>query len=90
MPTGGVASVIYGDSRFTRDIDVVLSVTGSDVDQFSLQKLEYFRESGSDRHLHDVALMHQISRGVGGSAQFGAAAPSPAPYPSISMTFTIS
>lgn len=25
MITGGVASVIYGDPRFTRDIDVVLS-----------------------------------------------------------------
>ena len=35
MVTGGVASVIYGDPRLTRDIDIVLSLTGSDVDRFS-------------------------------------------------------
>ena len=133
MVTGGVASVIYGDPRFTRDVDVVLSLPDSDVDRFSslfseddfyvppletlrmeagrerhghfnvihrdtalradiyllgddplhawgferrtslsmgehyisiapveyviLRKLEYFRESGSDRHLRDVAMM---------------------------------
>lgn len=137
MVTGGVASVIYGDPRFTRDIDIVLSLTGSDVERFSslfseddfyvppletlrleagreryghfnvihrdtalradvyllgsdplhvwgfehrkslpigehsisiapieyviLRKLEYFRESGSDRHVRDVAMMLQIS-----------------------------
>lgn len=137
MVTGGVASVIYGDPRFTRDIDIVLSLTGSDADRFSslfseddfyvppletlrmeagreryghfnvihrdtalradiyllgndplhawgferrtslsvgehsisiapieyviLRKLEYFRESGSDRHVRDVAMMLQIS-----------------------------
>jgi len=31
MITGGVASVIYGDPRFTRDIDVVLALEQSDV-----------------------------------------------------------
>lgn len=137
MVTGGVASVIYGDPRFTRDVDVVLTLNGSDVDRFAslfseddfyvpplealrleagreryghfnvihrdtalradiyllgddplhawgferrsslslgehaisiapieyviLRKLEYFRESGSDRHLRDVAMMLRIS-----------------------------
>jgi hypothetical protein len=32
MITGGVASVIYGDPRFTRDIDVVLRLTTPDLD----------------------------------------------------------
>jgi hypothetical protein len=32
MITGGVASVIYGDPRFTRDIDVVLELRGSEID----------------------------------------------------------
>ena len=35
MVTGGVASVIYGDPRFTRDVDVVLTLNGSDVDRFA-------------------------------------------------------
>ena len=137
MVTGGVASVIYGDPRFTRDIDIVLSLRGSDVDRFAslfseddfyvppfeilrleagreryghfnvihrdtalradiyllgsdplhawgferrtslsigehcisiapieyviLRKLEYFRESGSERHVRDVAMMLEIS-----------------------------
>lgn len=137
MVTGGVASVVYGDPRFTRDVDVVLaldatgvadleeSFAGDDfyvppeetlleeaarkrgghfnvvhrdtalradiylagddpfhdwalgrrrrieVDDLSiwvapieyviLRKLEYFRSSGSDRHLRDVAMMLRIS-----------------------------
>lgn len=137
MITGGVASVVYGDPRFTRDVDVVLaldatgvadleeSFAGDDfyvppeealleevarergghfnvihrdtalradiylagddpfhdwalgqrrrieVDELSiwmapieyviLRKLEYFRSSGSDRHLRDVAMMLRIS-----------------------------
>ena len=31
MITGGVASVIYGDPRFTRDIDVVLELRGAHI-----------------------------------------------------------
>ena len=110
MITGGVASVIYGDPRFTRDIDVVLEeeaarpqgghfnlihgetalradvyLMGDDplhawafarrervplegmaiwvalIEYVILRKLEYFRASGSDRHLRDVAMMLRIS-----------------------------
>jgi len=137
MVTGGVASVIYGDPRFTRDVDVVLGLTAGRIDALIaayderdyyvpprealeaetarvggghfnlihretalradvylagddplhawafprrqriqaeevdvwvapieyviLRKLEYFRMSGSDRHLRDVAMMLQIS-----------------------------
>lgn len=137
MVTGAVASVIYGDPRFTRDIDIVLELRRADVTRFSavfpeelfyvppteflrnelarsrsghfdlihhatalradiylrgddrlhawaferrrqvevegldvwiapieyvvLRKLEYFRSSGSDRHLRDVNMMLRVS-----------------------------
>lgn len=137
MVTGGVASVIYGDPRFTRDVDVVLelsrgeipalvsafdpgafyvppvetlqeevarspgghfnvihretslradiylagddpliewgferrvrlqvgtvSVSVAPIEYVVLRKLEYFQQSGSDRHLRDVAMMFRIS-----------------------------
>ena len=32
MITGGVASVIYGDPRFTRDIDIVLELPESGIE----------------------------------------------------------
>lgn len=137
MITGGVASVIYGDPRFTRDIDVVLELQGLDISALAavfqggdfyvppvealeeevarpqgghfnvihrdtalradvylaghdslhrwaferrqriafgsiqiwvapmeyviLRKLQYYRDSGSDRHLRDIAMMLRIS-----------------------------
>lgn len=137
MVTGGVASVIYGDPRFTRDIDVVLDLAASEAEQLLqvfdarefyvpplevlkeeagrdpgghfniihtetalradvylagrdrlhawafdrrhrvsldaggiwvappeyvvLRKLQYYSESGSDRHLRDIAMMLRIS-----------------------------
>lgn len=35
MITGGVASVIYGDPRFTRDIDIVLQLSREDAGRFA-------------------------------------------------------
>lgn len=35
MITGGVASVVYGDPRFTRDIDIVLELGEADVDRLA-------------------------------------------------------
>jgi hypothetical protein len=32
--TGGVATIVYGEPRFTRDIDLVLSVRPADADRF--------------------------------------------------------
>lgn len=137
MITGGVASVIYGDPRFTRDIDLVMRLDSGDAERLSsafaggdfyvpplevlveeasrpaaghfniihrdtalradvylargdalhswafprrrrmrvdtvelsvapleyviLRKLEYFRASGSDRHLRDISMMLRIS-----------------------------
>ena len=137
MITGGVASVIYGDPRFTRDVDLVLELDASDVVRLTsafdaadfyvpptetmreelerpegghfniihhdtalradvylagtvplhrwaldrvvrlpvgdgtisvapieyviLRKLQYFRDSGSDRHLRDISMMWKLS-----------------------------
>ncbi|CAN5737674.1 hypothetical protein BH23GEM10_BH23GEM10_07240 [soil metagenome] len=35
MITGGVASVIYGDPRFTRDVDIVLALRDDDIDDLA-------------------------------------------------------
>jgi hypothetical protein len=35
MVTGGVASVIYGDPRFTREIDIVLELAPEGVARFA-------------------------------------------------------
>ena len=137
MVTGGVAAVVYGDPRFTRDIDIVLWLAPEDAEKFSdafdpeafyvppldtlrveaarrqhghfnvidrdsalradvylggsdplhawafdrrrrlaldrgfitlappeyviVRKLEYYRDSGSDRHIRDIGMMLQLS-----------------------------
>lgn len=35
MVTGGVASVVYGEPRFTRDIDLVIELQAEDVERFA-------------------------------------------------------
>jgi hypothetical protein len=62
MITGGVAAVVYGDPRFTRDVDVVLELTPSDAgplvaafsaDDYYLPPLEVLREEAlRARHGH--------------------------------------
>ena len=62
MITGGVASVIYGDPRFTRDIDIVLELPESGIEglaqafsspDFYLPPVETLREEASrPRHGH--------------------------------------
>lgn len=77
MITGGVAVVIYGDPRFTRDVDDPLHTWGmarrqriqlettaiwvAPMEYVILRKLQYYRASGSDRHLRDVAMMLRVS-----------------------------
>ena len=64
MITGGVASVIYGDPRFTRDIDLVLELREGDAgslldgfspDDFYRPPLEVLREEiRRPRHGHGL------------------------------------
>lgn len=70
--TGGVATIIYGEPRFTRDIDVVLSVRPSDAVRFlSLwpensyysPPLEAFEEE-SARHRHGHFNVIHIESGL--------------------------
>src|SRR5262249_23231308 len=55
MVTGGFAAIVYGEPRLTNDVDVVIALNPEQM------KLRYYRESGSDRHLRDIAAMRQIS-----------------------------
>jgi hypothetical protein len=57
MITGGVASVIYGDPRFTRDIDLTLELWESDADGL----LDAFSPDGFYRPPLD-AVMEEIRR----------------------------
>jgi hypothetical protein len=61
MITGGVASVVYGDPRFTRDIDVVLELHPDGVTRF----LEAF--AGEAFYVPpDEALLEEVNRNEGG------------------------
>lgn len=147
MVTGGVASVVYGDPRFTRDVDLVVELDSGSLDEFTgafgggdfyvppeealleevgrsegghfnvihrdtalradvylagddpfhawalshrrrieveglaiwlapleyvvVRKLEYFRASGSDRHMRDVVMMLRISDSLVDRATLG-------------------
>jgi len=147
MVTGGVASVVYGDPRFTRDVDLVVELDLDSLEGFSgafaggdfyvppqealveevgrsegghfnvihrdtalradvylagddpfhawalshrrrieveglaiwlapleyvaVRKLEYFRASGAQRHLRDVAMMLQVSSSLVNRAALG-------------------
>ncbi len=44
--SGGVASILYGEPRFTNDVDLV----------------EFLREGGSDKHVRDIQTMLKVSR----------------------------
>ncbi len=148
MITGGVASVIYGDPRFTRDVDIVLELRDDEVEKLTaafadgdfylppvevlreeiaretgghfniihrdtalradvylrgneplhdwglsrrhrleldtsaiwvapieyviLRKCEYYRASGSERHLRDIAMMLRISGELIDRSELGA------------------
>ena len=52
--TGSVATIFFGEPRFTNDIDIVVDLPAS-------QKLEYYREGGAEKHLRDIAGILRIS-----------------------------
>jgi hypothetical protein len=55
LVTGSMATIAYGEPRFTNDIDVVVALPLDQVDAFCAKKLEYSREGGSDKHIRDIA-----------------------------------
>jgi hypothetical protein len=69
MVTGGVASVIYGEPRLTRDVDVVISLDGRDATRlasawppelFYIPPGEVLREeAGRDGHGHFNVVHHE-------------------------------
>ena len=70
LVTGGVASVIYGEPRFTRDIDIVVALRPHDArrfaggwsaDEFYVPPVEVIaEESGRDAHGH-FNVIHQAT-----------------------------
>lgn len=61
MVTGGVASVVYGDPRFTRDVDLVVEMDSGSVDLIS----EAF--AGGDFYVPpEEALVEELRRSEGG------------------------
>lgn len=61
MITGGVASVVYGDPRFTRDIDLVLELDSAAVERFA----SVFE--GGDYYVPPLeTLQEEVSRTAGG------------------------
>ncbi len=60
--TGAVASIIYGEPRLTRDIDLVVELTWlASPEYVILRKLDYYREGKPEKHLRDIAGMIEIS-----------------------------
>jgi hypothetical protein len=68
MVTGGVASVIYGDPRFTRDVDLVLELGGRDIRRlesefgggdFYVPPVEVLEEESSRREGGHFNLIHR-------------------------------
>jgi hypothetical protein len=54
---GSIASIAYGESRFTQDIDIIAAFEIRHVDELlaAFPSSEYFAEGGGDRHLRDIA-----------------------------------
>jgi hypothetical protein len=57
--TGSVASIAYGEPRFTNDIDVIAAIadfeaTFAAAEDVIVKKLQYFQEGGSEKHLRDI------------------------------------
>ena len=70
MVTGGVAAVIYGDPRFTRDIDIVLWLVPEDAERFSgafdpeafyVPPLDTLREEAGRRRYGHFNIIHRDS-----------------------------
>jgi len=64
LVTGSIATVIYGEPRFTNDIDLahagsrsLLRRTGGLI----IKKMEYYREGGSEKHLRDITGILRVS-----------------------------
>jgi hypothetical protein len=60
MITGGVASVVYGEPRFTRDIDLVLELDAVAAERFAA------KFSGGDYYVPPVAVLEEEASRPGG------------------------
>jgi hypothetical protein len=61
MVTGGVASVVYGDPRFTRDVDLVVKLYRDSLDAFTTAF------AGGDYYVPpEEALLEELRRSAGG------------------------
>lgn len=70
MVTGGVAAVIYGDPRFTRDIDIILKLEQNDVErlagafdatEFYVPPMEAMKREASRARYGHFNIIHKAS-----------------------------
>ncbi|MGQ0648047.1 MAG: hypothetical protein ACT4P7_10780 [Gemmatimonadaceae bacterium] len=73
--TGSVAAAIYGEPRLTQDVDLVLSLSTSDVSRLlapfseheyyvpprEAMREEYFQAGGGEKHLRDICQMLRVT-----------------------------
>jgi hypothetical protein len=60
--TGSVASMAYGEARFTNDIDAVAEINNKHIpgilqcfpENVIIKKMEFYKMGGSDKHLRDI------------------------------------
>lgn len=65
MVAGGVAAIVYGEPRFTQDVDIVAALHPSNASAFAglFPDSDFYRfrfQGASERHLRDVRAMLRV------------------------------